>query len=428
MKPFILTAISVLAATSAAERVLGVSPEHQHLYVPSEDGLWSCLGNPEIKIRHDQINDDQCDCPDGSDEPGTNACADSNTLFYCENKGHFPGFIERFKLNDGVCDYDKCCDGSDEYLGGKCPNRCKEINKQFTDFSKKIQKEATSALQQRERLWKDAQNRRAKLELQIERLEALKKGAQDAPEAGNEKNKKQNEENVLKNVKETIDTSFKDYEAKIALLESILEKMMSNYNPNFNDAAVKEAIKDFQNYISNVEDSTGFPRDQLAKLLDTLKPESVVQEVQEEVGQVNDKVKEYQKDIEIFSEDLKKNYGKDDIYRAVKEVKISSNYGDYNYRIALLDSIHQDKVLVGKFTKFDDEDENILYYTNGAKCWNGPNRSAKIILSCGKSHDIISVSEPEKCEYTIEMTSPIACHELSDEDIINKFRVDYSQL
>lgn len=47
------------------------------------------------------VNDDYCDCPDGTDEPGTSACP--NGVYYCENKGFVPGVIRSSRVNDGVC-------------------------------------------------------------------------------------------------------------------------------------------------------------------------------------------------------------------------------------------------------------------------------------------------------------------------------------
>lgn len=44
-----------------------------------------------------------------------------------------------------------------------------------------------------------------------------------------------------------------------------------------------------------------------------------------------------------------------------------------------------------------------------AKCWNGPNRSVDVIFSCGTKNELLSVSEPEKCEYRFKVTSPAMC-------------------
>ncbi|KAL2328144.1 hypothetical protein Fmac_021571 [Flemingia macrophylla] len=68
----------------------------------------------------DRLNDNFCDCPDGTDEPGTSACP--NRKFYCRNLGSKPQFIVSSHVNDHFCD---CCDGSDEYDGNICcPNTC----------------------------------------------------------------------------------------------------------------------------------------------------------------------------------------------------------------------------------------------------------------------------------------------------------------
>jgi hypothetical protein len=69
-----------------------------------------------------QLNDDYCDCTDGSDEPGTSACANTGGRFYCANKGFKPTYVRAGLVGDGICD---CCDGTDEYARpGACTDTC----------------------------------------------------------------------------------------------------------------------------------------------------------------------------------------------------------------------------------------------------------------------------------------------------------------
>jgi len=62
----------------------------------------TCDGGKKILKLH-YINDDYCDCDDGSDEPGTAACAGRNAVFYCKNAGHIAVSIPTGWVDDGHC-------------------------------------------------------------------------------------------------------------------------------------------------------------------------------------------------------------------------------------------------------------------------------------------------------------------------------------
>jgi protein kinase C substrate 80K-H len=75
---------SILFLVIQSEHILGSSPETESKFI-QKDGKFQCFDGNKI-IPFDRVNDDYCDCPDGSDEPGTNACSHlDNIKFYCKN-------------------------------------------------------------------------------------------------------------------------------------------------------------------------------------------------------------------------------------------------------------------------------------------------------------------------------------------------------
>lgn len=165
----------------------------------SKPETFACISNPAISIPISRINDDYCDCPDGSDEPGTAACSGISPLsphplgsvpapagvgninstpslpgFYCYNKGHQPGYVPFENVNDGVCDYEQCCDGSEEWEGingVKCPDRCSELGKEWRIREDERQRARNSAFKRRRQLASEAQRLRREVQ---DRVVALK--------------------------------------------------------------------------------------------------------------------------------------------------------------------------------------------------------------------------------------------------------------
>jgi len=109
-----------LASPSLLASVRGVPKAEWAVYTAE---TFECKDG-SAKLPISQVNDDYCDCADGSDEPGTSACP--NAKFFCTNKGYKSKIVFSSLVNDGVCD---CCDGSDEWAMGPdaCKNECLEL-------------------------------------------------------------------------------------------------------------------------------------------------------------------------------------------------------------------------------------------------------------------------------------------------------------
>jgi hypothetical protein len=57
----------------------------------------------------------------------------------------------------------------------------------------------------------------------------------------------------------------------------------------------------------------------------------------------------------------------------------------------------------------DGSNTRVLKWEDGAKCWNGPKRSATAYLKCGPNHKLMSADEPDTCRYVFQMETYLAC-------------------
>src|SRR5271163_618327 len=51
----------------------------------------------------------------------------------------------------------------------------------------------------------------------------------------------------------------------------------------------------------------------------------------------------------------------------------------------------------------------VMKYENGQYCWNGPNRSTKVVIACTEKDEIWKISKSEKCVYRMEVGTAAVC-------------------
>ncbi|KDN37781.1 hypothetical protein RSAG8_09936, partial [Rhizoctonia solani AG-8 WAC10335] len=226
----------------------GVSPRSASLYAPitsTNPATWKCIDGSKT-ILYSAINDDFCDCPDGSDEPGTSACP--NGTFYCTNEGHIGANIKSSRVNDGICE-PECCDGSDE-PSGVCPNQCRENGEKYragreaerkirktgakirSSYASYAKKEVTRLRGAIASLQKEVEEKRA----EETRLKAALEHTESVDAAALEHQKQSSLYQSLLYISPAL-TSLRskqaELQAKLDTLEEILANLKRSYNPNY---------------------------------------------------------------------------------------------------------------------------------------------------------------------------------------------------
>ncbi|KAF8324464.1 endoplasmic reticulum protein [Cantharellus anzutake] len=510
----------------------GVSSSKVALYQPipeSKPPRWKCLNSTQ-EILHSAVNDNYCDCEDGTDEPGTDACP--NGWFHCANRGHIGADIRSSRVNDGLCE-PECCDGSDEPLG-VCPDICDQVGEEYrraADVERKLRKTGSKI---RSTYIAHAQKEKRRLEQSVEKLRAdvERNEAEEARLLGILKHS----ESLGAAMIETRKTSstyglLKDYVSALSALsaredklrerlntlETILVNLKNGYNPNYQDMAVLEAVRGWDalkpsqeaGEVTESSETTEAPEvseanrgseegvpsledqgtedlwndDRIRILRDTdalealLDHERHIGSTREEIPQVLFSIENYipdslmplyesakrtllntlhslsiinaaidvdkhrathqsalnvlrqsQDQLKQNEDDLDKlfdpaHFGKQGEWKKLDGECIEKDIGDYTYSLCFFDSAHQKSRNggsnnLGSFSSWNESPSaafgtQIYYsqqnYKGGARCWNGPERSVHVELSCGTENALLSVSEPEKCEYHYVATTPALC-------------------
>ena len=482
-----LIALCQLISVTCVE-IRGLHPDKKQFYDPGKD--FTCLDGSHT-VPFSLVNDDYCDCLDGSDEPGTAAC--DRATFYCPNKDHQPQNVLSSRVNDGICD---CCDGSDEWdSDATCSNTCVEFGRKAAeDFRQRIELQE-EGYKKRQSYAEDGRlkieekrvslsEKEAQLDLvkaEFENLKELKEAAESPEKEAKEEHRLKWEETKAarkeaRRVAEAragfdeLDTdsdgyvSLAEIQARSELdddsdgevsMEEALEYLDNKQSIDF-DAFLEtlwEIVSDKISFTPLLAPETEPPGDALPSDED-FDPEDYedgedydyddndlppvvddedkmpdYDEATQELVSAADNARATYREIEQKKRNLDNevadltkffavNLGTDNEFVPHYDKCYELTDREYTYKLCMFGKVTQKSKNGGRDTNLGtwgawngppNNQYSSMRYENGEKCWNGPSRSTIVSITCGVEDAVIAASEPNRCEYAMEFTTPVVC-------------------
>lgn len=418
--------------------VRGVSPEDSPRYTGE---AFHCLqsGAP---LPFSAVNDDFCDCEDGSDEPGTAACAGKPTLFYCVNDLSFPEYVYSSRVTDGVCD---CCDGSDELTG--CANSCREEGVTLRAARDRRKADRAAGVKQRQQVLRSAEATRGKHLQELETLRGqepkLEMSEQEAQAAVNramaaldaEREERQRESERQRENSSTVETSVAAEEAEAEAMEEQSGGADSATSFDDEDADIPEDVSEYARWMEGADKGTGgdkkTPHEDEApteKLQLSLWGQWILEKVNRLWVKLFGKSRtpaekvfdaataaesEAKRKLRVLRDRARELEGKlngtfraDRLAYSALDGQCLKKVTEFKYELCFFDKATQDTTSLGKWRW---EGPHTGVFENGQRCPGAGARHLRVQFLCGASADIKEVGEPSRCTYEAVVWHPAAC-------------------
>ncbi|OAY25615.2 hypothetical protein MANES_17G052400v8 [Manihot esculenta] len=136
--------------------------------------------------------------------------------------------------------------------------------------------------------------------------------------------------------------------------------------------------------------------------------------IRKEYEESSTKLSKLQSRISSLTEKLKHDFGTGKEFYSLYDHCFESKQNKYVYKICPFKQASQEEgyatTRLGSWDKFEDS-YRFMIFSNGDRCWNGPDRSLKVKLHCGLKNELTDVDEPSRCEYVALLSTPALCLE-----------------
>ncbi|KAF9028377.1 hypothetical protein BDZ89DRAFT_1160374 [Hymenopellis radicata] len=425
-----------LPVARAAE-VVGVPPSLQASYAPSASGSWKCLdGSKEIPWKF--VNDDSCDCPDGSDEPGSDASERSlHWRQHTEFKSGETGFASlnaaTAQMNGQASVRTSVFEVGKEYRKKraeelKIQKTGAKIRSTYVAFAEKEKKRPRGRYpdlvsrdhRSRERSCEIARHLPTVTEsLSAAELEYKKESQTDSepeeviPEG--EWTAVQLEKDLPKLLKTDYVSLLLEHDEHV--IHQRKDLCLSNYLP---DALIPQ-YEDFKDTLLGWMETIGVIRPSVGVSTEATHAQQALNDAKNSLRKVEKEKQTAEEDLQKISDSV--TFGPQasgrsstghvwkrtsESHVSVRSFEAEAKKGGTTFNL-------------GKFSSWNPDAEpgtpeyyEKQMYTKGTKCWNGPERSLLLVMTCGTENVIHTVAELEKCQYQFTGTSPALCLPVSE--------------
>ena len=156
-------------------------------------------------------------------------------------------------------------------------------------------------------------------------------------------------------------------------------------------------------------------------------PSNVLELIQrtEELGSktksLSKRVADLERDIGNDYSGVSTEYGIEGELYAFKDTCHKLEYGKYKYKVCITGKATQREIGQGGSggthlgswkagaAYINENGQRTFKWEGGTRCWNGPDRSVEVTVTCDANTRLLTANEPETCQYAFTMEIPIGC-------------------